>query len=153
MSGAVIPWVCFEPWPRDGSVLYSEAACRWLPEGASSWCEGGCLVLAQALVAVVGGELAVVVDDRGLPQHVVVRIADDWYVDGDGVSTEETLVLRWRDVERVPGAMVDRFRPEAVAAADIPSAGVRETEAFARYLLESGVRAFVRDAVRRGPWA
>lgn len=118
------------------NLLYEEAAVRWLPDGASSWCEGGCLVLAQALSALVDGEMLVVASERG-PEHVVVRMGDV-YLDGDGASTEEELLRRWRTEENLPGAFLDRFRPDGCRARQIPFASPAQTFGLARHLLERG---------------
>jgi hypothetical protein len=130
-------------------LLYEDSALRWLPDGASSWCQGGCLVLALALSALVDGEMLVVASRRG-PEHVVVRLGDV-YLDGDGISTEEELLHRWRTEERVSDAFLDRFRLEACRARHIPCAGPAETFALARHLLERGAGDLV--GVTTGPTA
>jgi hypothetical protein len=117
-------------------LLYAESTLQWLPDRASSWCQGGCLVLAQALCALVNEEMLVVASGRG-PEHVVVQMGDV-YLDGDGVSTEAELLHRWRTEERLPGAFLDRYRPDACRARHIPGASPVETFALARHLLECG---------------
>jgi len=53
----------------------------------STWTEGACYPLALALHKIIGGELKMVVDQTGKAQHVMLKVDEDKYVDGDGISS------------------------------------------------------------------
>jgi hypothetical protein len=61
--------------------------------------DGGCIICAEALRRVFGGEIwgAYSGDDW---QHAVLRLDEDCYLDMDGVSTRDGLVQRWLSVEQ-----------------------------------------------------
>ncbi|GAF21050.1 hypothetical protein JCM19047_720 [Bacillus sp. JCM 19047] len=44
-------------------------------------------------------------------EHAFVRIGD-WFLDGDGVSTFDAMVDRWRYEEGLPCVFVRKFNPE-----------------------------------------
>lgn len=74
------------------------------------WLDGGCLPLAQALVVWLGPQtrLWAVRDSSGRAQHVVARLGDT-YLDGDGVSSANTLLERWERLERIAAPTLTSF--------------------------------------------
>lgn len=86
-----------------------------------TWLAGGCWTLAVALQEHFGPSLARFMVILRSPQnpvcdHVVVEICQGdacFYLDGDGVSTREELLHRWRTVERLPDPYFsDRYDPD-----------------------------------------
>jgi hypothetical protein len=93
--------------------LYSEEVFSILEEElpGSSWVQGGCWPLAEALRREIGGELVGVWGRwRGFPDHIVCRIAPNTYLDGDGISTEEELLYRWREIEGMKDPYLEAFQ-------------------------------------------
>jgi 8-oxo-dGTP pyrophosphatase MutT (NUDIX family) len=99
------------------------------PLGDAGWNDGGCRVLADANLLWLPRATRYVVTgthDHGpggpaKVQHVLVRVGDR-YLDGDGASTEATLLKRWRTQEDVANA---RLAPDpaglfADSAEEIP---------------------------------
>lgn len=62
--------------------------------GNAEWGQGGCAVLAKALLDVFPHAAPYAIVTEGRVQHFVVRLGDR-YLDGDGVVTRETLLRRW----------------------------------------------------------
>jgi hypothetical protein len=76
--------------------------------GHVGWHDGGCRILADAYLLILPkASRYVLVGSRGTPnaqvQHVLVRVGDH-YLDGDGASTEATLLRRWGTLEGVSRA-------------------------------------------------
>ena len=76
--------------------------------GHVGWHDGGCRILAEAYLLILPeASRYVLVGSRDIPkahvQHVLVRV-EDRYLDGDGASTEATLLRRWRALEGVSRA-------------------------------------------------
>jgi hypothetical protein len=126
------------------AMLYEEPALRWLPTGASSWCEGGCLVLAQALhAAALGGEIVAVRNgNHGGAEHLVVALGHV-YLDGDGISSEGQLLHRWRTVERLPAPFLGPYVALECFGSGIVGAGPADSRRFASQLLERGLAELV----------
>jgi hypothetical protein len=92
-------------------VLYGAEVFGLLNDLDCGWLDGGCLILAEALHQVLGGELVMVVnaaDPDWPPQHAAV-LWDGWLWDGDGATRRRTFLHRWKYLEGVP-------RPRLVAA-------------------------------------
>jgi hypothetical protein len=76
-----------------------------------TWLEGGCGLLAATLEKMGMGQLWVLEGcQRGSTVHQVhhflVRAPDGMFLDGDGASSEQTLLHRWKDLESIPDASV-----------------------------------------------
>lgn len=61
--------------------------------------DGACLAVAEALQRLLGGELCAVRSDRGVEEHVVVRVGE-WFWDGFGRQDWNTLVTNWQCFEQ-----------------------------------------------------
>jgi hypothetical protein len=61
--------------------------------------DGGCYVMAKALQNVLGGKLYSLTSERQQAEHIVLKLDDGTYWDGDGNSSEKTLINRWKRVE------------------------------------------------------
>lgn len=89
------------------AILNTEEAYKVLGPEVDTWISGGCGILAFALLEVLDmGEedlFALVsrsADDPDLIQHFVVKYGDK-YLDGDGLSSTEQLLDRWKYEERL----------------------------------------------------
>ena len=79
------------------------------------WFDGGCFVFARALQLWLGGRLAVIVREELFhgADHVVLSLsdpeglADNLYLDADGVTTALPLVKCWNMRERWPNAILE----------------------------------------------
>ncbi len=81
-------------------------ARRSLPDGATSWVEGGCWTAATGLHRWLGdgdyvGVFVTEPDVMATLLHVVLR-RQDWYLDAEGVHTDHHLVLDWTERADVP---------------------------------------------------
>ena len=96
-------------WLREW--LYREDNFALIDQATGSgWLDGGCLILADALVEwlgegaepyfLIGGTSGS--DGRPVdwPEHALVRYGDI-YLDGDGESSEEALLKRWAEEEGI----------------------------------------------------
>lgn len=83
---------------------------KYLANGAT-WTEGGCWLLAVAVKEVLGGQYLAVKGSSGVTEHVAVWHAGR-LIDGDGFSTPEVFVARWRSRYKVKGADIVAFDPE-----------------------------------------
>jgi hypothetical protein len=85
------------------------------------WLDGGRLILADALVELLGqsAERLMIVEANGNPQHVVVKCGP-WLLDADGASTERTLLRRWSTLEHVNRPALALLNVDAIVAAGIP---------------------------------
>jgi hypothetical protein len=97
-----------------GSVAQLSRGLRswlWTPAnlaliGGHGWNDGGCRILAEALICWLGlpeAAFAGVRDAAGVQHHVAVRVGSK-LIDGDGISDEATLLRRWRTREMVASA-------------------------------------------------
>lgn len=86
-----------------------------LPGDYETWIAGGCWILAEALQAWIGpGAVKWSIHSQEVPgriQHVVVKVGH-CFLDGDGASSEEMLLRRWRDKERIERPFLKEFRIE-----------------------------------------
>lgn len=109
--------------------------------------DGGCLVFAQALQRLHGGDVFVIegrrpnsLDDREMPeltaQHAVLRLPDGRFGDADGFGGEQEVVNRFVVNECAFGLRDVRTRP--LAAGDLPDAPANES-------LVAQVAAALRD--------
>lgn len=83
-------------------------------EGADTWLSGGCFLLAKVLVKLFPTAKLMVLMGVNKeqeshsphlapqPQHALVKI-DSSFVDGDGVSSERSLLQRWKKYEGMVG--------------------------------------------------
>jgi hypothetical protein len=86
------------------------------------WLDGGCRILAVALRRWLSNDT---IDLRRIgtdeqPCHHVMARCGVWYLDGDGVSDEHTLLHRWRTVEGVPGTRILPYDAAKLDAEFIP---------------------------------
>jgi hypothetical protein len=116
------------------AVLDRTGAC------GGTWAAGGCGLLAHALGALIpGSEPFDLRDASGTPQHVLVRLKWDLYLDGDGLSTQAILRRRWRQRERLqPPLTLHPHSPEDCLRSGIPlaAADVRRVVRFLRQHLQ-----------------
>jgi hypothetical protein len=82
-------------------ALWSDEGVALLDAYPCGWNDGGCVILADALVLAIGGdaERLVLVDLSG-PQHAVCS-ADGWWIDGDGIARPERVLRRFERRERL----------------------------------------------------
>lgn len=93
-------------WGKETASLLAEMGCGWL--------DGGCLTLALALwrwfafSSIDEGELVgvlwMVVNPSGKAQHFMVRVTyqtQDWYLDANGVNSEQHVLRHWAEIEGV----------------------------------------------------
>ncbi len=98
-------------------ALWTDAALDLLP-GPYGWNDGGCGLLADALLSLVGDDgrlMAIVGNGTTIAQHFAVQVNlrhGDWYLDGSGATRFDTLLRRWERVEGIHGA---RLTPAANA--------------------------------------
>jgi hypothetical protein len=81
-------------------------------EGADTWLSGGCFLLAKVLVKLFPTAklmvlMGVTKEQEALhfapqPQHVLVKINNS-FVDGDGISSEKSILQRWKKYEGMVG--------------------------------------------------
>jgi hypothetical protein len=132
-------------------AIWTDEAIDLLPD--AGWNDGGCGILANALVAWVGEDMAerwaVVSSGDGVAHHVVCRVGD-WYLDADGASTAPELLARWRPVFGSDGS-----RLLAIALGSLDAARILHDEPLSRRLAALLVRLLDREAFRRsfGPEA
>ena len=84
-------------------VLHTPAAYHALDQTEASgttWCEGGCALLAFALSSLIPRSTVMALcAPRTTPQHLVVRLPDGRTADGEGIRTRRALFRRWRWIE------------------------------------------------------
>jgi hypothetical protein len=92
--------------------LWTAAAYRALDQTEArggTGCEGGCALLAFALSNLIRGSTVMALcAPRTKPQHLVVRLPEGRYVDGDGISTRRALLWHWRWIEHHHGPITLR---------------------------------------------
>lgn len=148
----VVDWKQFTRAAR--RLLWSDRMLRTLHYlNDAGWNDGGCRILAEANLLWLGplAERYVLIDRKQV-QHVVVRVGDR-YLDGDGASTERTLLRRWRreGLER-PFLLADPDAKLANASERTPE-GIPSNHALSARLatqLELELGAFFQKA-RPGP--
>jgi hypothetical protein len=101
-----------------------------LPLAYPTWLQGGCWLLARALQRWIGpgSEIWSIWSsraDRGMMDHVVVRVGD-CYLDGDGASNKEELLVHWEKEELLRKPFLKRFRAEEAGVIECPVGAVRE---------------------------
>jgi hypothetical protein len=109
---------------RMKSILWTDATLALLP--GYGWNDGGCAILALALLKYFGvGQLVGVWSGRDWPlsgsvlEHVVLKVGNV-YLDGEGVSTEAALLERWRVKERVKNLHLEVMkRPQLIRVAEV----------------------------------
>jgi hypothetical protein len=86
----------------------------------SGWLDGGCLILAEAVILWLADDRAHIVGITGdrdggtspLVDHVAVAVGR--YIDGDGIATVDVYLSRWAELEDFVSAhfVADAWRPE-----------------------------------------
>jgi hypothetical protein len=95
------------------------------------WLDGYCCILAEALllwvcaagesvVSRVQPRLMLLAGEGKEFDHVVLRLAGRWYLDGDGVSSRRVLLLRWEMHEGLRAPRLRDFDELLLAAAGTP---------------------------------
>ncbi|MFG3710948.1 hypothetical protein [Micromonospora sp. NPDC047730] len=106
-------------------ALWTHEAMALLP-GPYGWNDGGCLLLAEGLVELLGREARVRAVVRGgtlYAQHFVVQ-EGRWHLDADGACLEGTLLRRWEEQELVPSPRTAPLRAVDISAGTPRSAEV-----------------------------
>ncbi len=102
-------------------ILRTDAAMELLDSdkevGSATWTEGACFPLAKALQKILGGQLKMIIDQTGRTQHVILKVGEDRYVDGDGVSSgkQKVFILKKYNKEK-PGLSIVDFDEKNVIA-------------------------------------
>lgn len=80
-------------WSRQGMALLSEGECGWM--------DGGCVILADALVALLAPDALRItfISDSG-PEHCVCSFAG-WWMDASGIGHPWHMRRNWEVGERV----------------------------------------------------
>ena len=96
-------------------ALYEEPAFAMLAAAGCGWVDGGCRSLMRALVLLLGDAATpyqiVQSEDQRNSEHALVRVGD-WYLDGDGVSSETELIRRWYEDEELDRVVLRPFDPD-----------------------------------------
>lgn len=71
------------------------------------------MVGARAARAVIRGELWVVINGHGRPDHYVLRVGKDRFLDGDGVACAQMVLWRLINLELATGPLYLRPAPES----------------------------------------
>ena len=92
------------------SALCSKKGYEIIDGHGVGWLDGGCWSLAEGIKRwLVEVDLYCAYDGDGNPQHVVVRVpARDIFIDGNGISSEATLIEAMR-AEGIPKVSVAPF--------------------------------------------
>lgn len=100
--------------------------------------DGGCVVFAQALQQIHGGEIHVLEGswirvesgERPMAQHAVLKLPDGRYADADGIGTAQQIMDRFLENEGLGELLrLDDVRP--MARGDLPEA-IRDDGVVAR---------------------
>lgn len=123
--------------------LWGRRVAPLLAELEYGWLDGGCYTCASALYRWMmrsrtlepGALSLVIIADLQCPaHHVVVRVLYNgrrWYLDANGVSTEEQLLRYWREEEHLRNPWLREYDDALLREAGIvclPRIGVRLTE-------------------------
>lgn len=96
-----------------------------------TWCEGGCLILAEALKKWSKNHFKLYVvkrNDSGTVQHFVALSArHNICIDGDGVQTPVELLYKMEHTELLPGPYLEPFRHENVNDIPCPADKIKKT--------------------------
>jgi hypothetical protein len=110
-SGTVVPKEAMAQGRALRRFLYTPEPWKILGNGErGGWLDGGYAILADALYEVLApsAERIMLTDVHGVPQHIAVMFRG-MVVDGDGVSTQQVFLNRWRTVEHVNGPAITPF--------------------------------------------
>jgi hypothetical protein len=82
------------------SILSTNESYDYLPMG--TWTEGGCTLLAQALLPLLGTDHSLLMvgrpmEDGRVLDHMVVKTPCGHYIDGNGLQTEDELLRTMHD--------------------------------------------------------
>jgi len=123
-------------------------------EGADTWLSGGCFLLAKVLVKLFPSAKLMVL--MGLtkeqeaqqfapqPHHALVKIENS-FVDGDGVSSERSLLQRWKKYEGMVGKCwvepfdANKHKADYIALANTPAFKKAELK-LVEYLSSYGLK-------------
>lgn len=124
------------------AFLNSDEAWALLGNELTSWMQGGCWFLAEAIRLYLGPDKAqlAVVTSQGAATHVVVAYRGQ-FIDAEGVQSEAQLLRRMREEERVAFPRIERFRADMpnLRAGDrdgIPCPSSRNIQTLANLLLQ-----------------
>ncbi len=111
---------------ESSSTTFGERLSQWLwaeeqfsiiDKFQCGWNDGGCNILADALIEYFGGAAERVAifgssdrGDRGQPQHVLVRVGGE-YIDADGSQSARSLLDKMSELEGVENGVI-RAYPE-----------------------------------------
>jgi len=97
------------------------------PSRGSTWIAGGCAILAHALYMIdefhagAGAEIVVLKEKIDFePDHVLLRVDRNVYMDGDGSSTWRTLRKRWIKEEGMFDPEISDYDPALLDEIGIP---------------------------------
>ena len=100
--------------------------------------DGGCFVLASALAQWIGNrvshQMQTVVNEKGIPQHVVLQVCGGFYVDADGVGCKTDLINKMELMENIRGAQIVRFDLETALNYGIPTYSHSDIDRLAKML-------------------
>lgn len=101
--------------------LYTEKPLEILDDvlhWCCGWCDGGCLILAKALQQWLREptKLMLIIDDQEIAQHAVTQVGQ-YYLDGDGVSSERELLNTWKEQEHIKSAELVPYSELAISMA------------------------------------
>lgn len=100
----------------------------------TNWTEGACYPLALALKEIVGGNLKLIVNDKGDAQHVLLEVSDDKYIDGDGVSTGYEKLKRITDTEFIDNPKIINFDLQKVIDSNLGMGGTGFVQKLVEFL-------------------
>jgi hypothetical protein len=105
--------IIMESWPgRNRSRIY-DLLVNTIDSGPF---DGGCVIFAQALKIKHGGEIVVLVDQKGQADHAALRLGNH-LIDADGPAEIDAFVQRFQRNERVSIASIRPIEP-----GDLPDA-------------------------------
>jgi len=87
--------------------------------GQCGWTDGGCAILADALLTFLPGSMPVLVVSENGAEHVAVRW-DGLIWDADGASMDRVMIKLWRTVEHIPSAVLEDGSVETMALRGAP---------------------------------
>jgi hypothetical protein len=115
------------PYSRLKHILASEEAYAIIDRTearGSTWMSGGCAILAFAMHEIIpGAALYALGSNANKVEHVLLRLSDGRFFDGDGVSIEKQLVHRWKTQEGLEKVVLLPLRASWIDP-EIPHRGI-----------------------------
>lgn len=112
--------------------------------------DGGCVIVAQALQRLVGGQICVLIgssmrhDSPEQPHHAVVKKGSKFW-DADGESTAEVLLARWQADEGINVTGIRKMLPgDLLEAPRNPQLSDRIYEYLRRKVTPKGPKPFTK---------